>query len=276
MSEMRVFISYSHTDKNFCDVVVKALRGAGADVWYDESMGAAHLLDVVQHELLTRPVFIVILSKAAFASKWVTQECQWAFSLYNRELDRAILPITAQPIDPSDFNTWLFMESFKRIESPGYQPLPLAEAIAQTLHTLGLSPTENAQPIRSATPREKPTSSSVLWVDDNPSNNFSERRALQRLGITFTLSTSTDDALGKLIRYHFGCVISDMGRPPDKLAGYTLLDWARKVNFTGPFILYCTSRHPEHVAESKRRGAYGQTNSSDELFKLVEAALGVR
>jgi CheY-like chemotaxis protein len=109
----------------------------------------------------------------------------------------------------------------------------------------------------------------VLWVDDNPSNNFYARRSLQRRGITFTVSTSTDDALGKLIRYHSDCVISDMGRPPDKRAGYTLLEWASKANFTGPFILYCPTK-PEHVAGTKRRGAYGQTSSPDELFKLVE------
>lgn len=277
MAKMRIFVSHSNADNTFCDAIVKALRDAGADVWYDEqSMGAGHLLDVIQRELVSRPVFIVILSKAAFNSKWVTQECQWAFRLYNREPDRKILPITAQPIEANDFNTWLFMEDFKRIEASGYQPLPLSEAIAQTLQTLVLASSGEMQSDSATVTDQVPREKSVLWVDDNPSNNFFERRSLQRRSITFTLSTSTDDALGKLIRYHFDAIISDMGRPTDNLAGYTLLEWAHRVGYTGPFILYCSSRHPEHVAESIRRGAYGQTNSSEELFRLVVAALGLR
>jgi CheY-like chemotaxis protein len=218
----------------------------------------------------------VILSKAAFSSKWVTQECQWAFNIYNREPDRVILPVTAQPIEPSDFNTWLFLESFKRIEGPGYQPLVLSEAIAQTLQTLVLTPADEITTATSSVKGGTPTGKSVLWVDDNPSNNFYERRSLERQGVTFTLSTSTDDALGKLIRNHYDAIISDMSRPPDNLAGYTLLEEMRKLNVTAPFILYCSSRRPEHVAESMRRGAYGQTNSSDELFRMVYVVLSLR
>ncbi|MFL6354136.1 MAG: hypothetical protein ACJ74Z_20105, partial [Bryobacteraceae bacterium] len=35
----------------------------------------------------------------------------------------------------------------------------------------------------------------ILWVDDRPDNNVYERRAFEPLGITFTLATSTDQAL---------------------------------------------------------------------------------
>jgi CheY-like chemotaxis protein len=276
MTQMRIFVSHSSTDNTFCAAIVNALTDAGADVWYDDqSMGAGHLLDVIQRELRARSVFIVILSKAAFTSQWVTDECQWAFNLTKREPDRVILPITAQPIEPSDFNTWLFLEDYKRIEAPGYQPLPLPEAISQTLKTLVLTPSKDAQPVGVTAAGGKSTGRSVLWVDDNPSNTFYERRVLQQHGITFTLSTSTDDALGKLIRYPFDAIISDMGRPPDRLAGYTLLEWAHKINNTVPFILYCPTR-PEFKEESKRRGALGQTSSLDELFSMLQAALNLR
>lgn len=253
---------------------MKALRGAGADVWYDEeSLGAGHLLDAINRELGSRAVFIVVLSKAAFASHWVTQECQWAFNLYSREPERVIIPVTAQPIEPSDFNAWLFMESFKRIEAPGGQPLPAAEAIAKTLHTLVLTPTGAAL----ATP-ERETSHrrdglSVLWVDNVPSNNIYERRTLEQWGVRVTISTSTDDALGKLVQHHYNAIISDMARRPDRTAGYTLLEQARRLRPGVPFILYCMSRRPEHVAESLRRGAYGQTDAPDALLGLVQRAL---
>src|SRR5258708_5452161 len=64
----------------------------------------------------------------------------------------------------------------------------------------------------------------VLWVDDRPNNNTSERQALEELGIQFTISTSTEDALEKLQQENYNVIISDMGRPPDRQAGYTLLE----------------------------------------------------
>ena len=36
---------------------------------------------------------------------------------------------------------------------------------------------------------------SILWVDDRPGNNTYEQQALETLGIQFTISTSTEDAL---------------------------------------------------------------------------------
>ena len=108
-----------------CDQLVAALRGAGADVWYDEhNLGAGQLLEEIQRELKARPVFLVLLSKNAFASQWVRRETTWAFNLANREPNRLILPITVGAIEPSDFNTWLFLEDYKRVEARGMQPHP--------------------------------------------------------------------------------------------------------------------------------------------------------
>ena len=101
--------------------------------------------------------------------------------------------------------------------------------------------------------------SRVLWVDDRPGNNNYERHALEALGIKFVISTSTDDALVKLKVQHFDGIISDMGRPPDAQAGYTLLDKLRSSGNQIPFIIYASSRSPEHQAEARRRGAVGCT-----------------
>ena len=64
----------------------------------------------------------------------------------------------------------------------------------------------------------------VLWVDDNPSNNVLEIRSLEALGVRTITSTSTEDALQKVGTTQFDVIISDMGRPPDPRAGYTLLE----------------------------------------------------
>ena len=267
MAQMRIFVSHSSQDNGFCTPLVEGLQQSGADIWYDNnSMGAGSLLKVINHELATRSVFIVALSKPAFSSDWVTRECEWAYNLYTREPERVILPVTAQQISKSDFNAWLFMESFKRIEGPGGSPLPVGEAITQTLDLLFPSKLSNAGP---------EINRSVLWVDDIPSNNFRERRILEGMGISITISTATDDALGKLVRNHYAAIISDMSRPDDMLAGYTLLEYAHKIGVKTPFILYTGSARPEHVAEAQKRGALGQTSSPHGVIELVRQALGI-
>ena len=114
----------------------------------------------------------------------------------------------------------------------------------------------------------------VLWVDDRPDNNRYERRALEALGVRFALSTSTEDALEHIQRRAFDLIISDLGRPPDSQAGYTLLDKLRSEGDRTPFVIYAGSRAPDLVQEARRRGALGSTNSPQELIRIVTQALG--
>jgi len=127
-----------------------------------------------------------------------------------------------------------------------------------------------------ATPRmiRRAGRATVLWVDDHPSNNVHERESLEALGVTFVLAASTDEALQKLKYQSFDAIISDMARPPDSEAGYTLLDTLHKSGDQTPFIIYAGSRSPAHRAEAMRRGAVGCTNRPSELFEMVLTALG--
>src|SRR5260221_14191297 len=136
MTQLRIFVSHSYQEKPFADALVRALRGAGADGWYDEhSLGAAHLPTEISEQVRRRPIFIVVLSKAAFASDWVRDECQCAYTSYKRDRPhRTILPVVAQPIEASDFDALIFLEDFRRIEGPGNTPYAPAEAIQRTLH----------------------------------------------------------------------------------------------------------------------------------------------
>jgi len=115
----------------------------------------------------------------------------------------------------------------------------------------------------------------ILWVDDIPSNNYFEREALEQMGIEFGIAKSTEEALSKLEVANYDLIISDMGRPPDARAGYTLLDQLRKSgsNKDIPFVIYASSRQSEHLKESVERGAIGCTNRPDELFVLVSQGL---
>lgn len=110
----------------------------------------------------------------------------------------------------------------------------------------------------------------VLWVDDIPDNNIYQKEALGALGIRFTESRSTDDAVEKLKETSFDAIISDMGRPPDKQAGYTLLDKIKQMNITTPVIIYARGgNRPENRAEARRRGAFASVSSPQMLFETV-------
>jgi CheY-like chemotaxis protein len=127
------------------------------------------------------------------------------------------------------------------------------------------------------TPRliRRARNATVLWVDDRPGNNTNERHALEAVGVNFALATSTEEALDRLKNQTFDAIISDMGRPPDPQAGYTLLDKLRSSGDQTPFIIYAGSTAPEHRAEARRRGAQGSTNRPDELFEMVLSTLGL-
>jgi CheY-like chemotaxis protein len=113
----------------------------------------------------------------------------------------------------------------------------------------------------------------ILWVDDTPLNNIYERQAFEALGIEVVTRTSTEQALRLLETQSFDAVISNMGRPPDNRAGYTLLAGLPDRNRRTPFIVYSSSNKPEHKLEANERGALGATNNPSELLALVQKAL---
>lgn len=116
-------------------------------------------------------------------------------------------------------------------------------------------------------------SPAILWVDDQPDNNVSERRALeQSLGANFTLSTSTEDAMQRLAHGSFNVVISNMGRPGDGLAGYTLLDRMRLKGHEQPVVIYSMGVEDQHKRAAIERGAWGETDRPNELIDLVTSA----
>jgi CheY-like chemotaxis protein len=115
---------------------------------------------------------------------------------------------------------------------------------------------------------------SILWVDDNPANNLAERQSLEAiLKVRFTTSTSTEEALDRLDRDEYRAVISDMSRPPDRRAGYTLLEAMRRSGDNTPVIFYTSPRSTGYSEEARKKGALGQTSSPQELLKLAAEAL---
>jgi CheY-like chemotaxis protein len=106
----------------------------------------------------------------------------------------------------------------------------------------------------------------VLWVDDSPGGNDAERNVLQAFGATVDLALDTEEALGKLRRNDYVCVISDMRRPKSEVAGKLLVERMEEEKVARWTIFY--------VMDLKRElgtppGALGITNRPDHLLHLV-------
>ncbi|QCU77191.1 response regulator [Citricoccus sp. SGAir0253] len=113
----------------------------------------------------------------------------------------------------------------------------------------------------------------ILWVDDRPENNRYERQVFEALGAAVDTALSTEDALERLRQRGADLVISDMGRPGDRSAGYTLLERLRAGGDRTPYVIYAGAGARQQAAEARERGAAGATDSPGELLSLVTAAL---
>jgi CheY-like chemotaxis protein len=113
----------------------------------------------------------------------------------------------------------------------------------------------------------------VLWVDDCLEENTYEQKALEALGVQCSFCRDTDEAIAKIKASPYHAIISDIDRPPDDRAGYTLLEEIRRSGYYMPYILYDRTIRPEHQSEAKRLGANGCTTQPTELFEAIISAL---
>lgn len=147
---LKIFISHNHYDRGYCVRLADALRHHGADVWYyEKDLNAGIIEDVVQQQIFSRPVFIVMLSKKAIYSSedWVRHECLLAQECYRMDQTRIILPVIIEQLDQVDLigakGEWLFLTGFSRVASGSHGPiLPEDLAIKEVLRRLKLIPDE--------------------------------------------------------------------------------------------------------------------------------------
>jgi len=73
---MRVFISYSHQDAKYANVIITALKAANHDVWYDRGKlkTGDNLITKLNEGIKSSDAFILIISKYSLRSKWVKHE----------------------------------------------------------------------------------------------------------------------------------------------------------------------------------------------------------
>lgn len=164
---------------------------------------------------------------------------------------------------------------------PPWGPALLVLLVGLAFVAHNLVPTGGADALTAdkATPRTESTSTQanraphVLWVDNKPSNNVREREALAALGVTFTLAESTEAALERFAASDHDLIISDMSRPGDPMAGYTLLKALRDRGHSTRFVIYTSACDNAQMHEARSRGALGCATQVSQLMQLSIAAL---
>lgn len=99
----KVFVSHSHKDDHFTSRLVADLKHAGAEVWVDVAdLGAGDFQERINKALNWCEAVVLVLTKDALASKWVTQEINAANSLIHEGRIKHIIPVLAGPVDVRD------------------------------------------------------------------------------------------------------------------------------------------------------------------------------
>lgn len=137
MAQMRIFVSHSHQDNDWCRPFVEALKAVGYDVWYDETglTGGDEWLDSIQREVENREVFLLILTPEAWDSKWVQREFKSAI-----RTDRRILPVKLRETQGSGF-----VLDYQWIAVVGAKPHDAARLVIHAIETPP-APGRNAAP----------------------------------------------------------------------------------------------------------------------------------
>jgi CheY-like chemotaxis protein len=128
--------------------------------------------------------------------------------------------------------------------------------------------------------RLQPERTTVLWVDDNPSNNAYETAKLRADRVQVIEARSTAEALATLKseRPPVDIVITDLGRAEDgtfvRDAGLELIKQARESGFNKPMYMYSTraakmEREPDVIAA----GGSGITDSPVELLTMLKGGI---
>ena len=97
----KIFISYSHNDREFAEKLANALYQKGEEVWWDrwEILGGDSLIQKIFEEGLAQAAaFVVVLSSESVKSKWVQQELDVA-TVKKMEGVTKIVPVVIDSVE---------------------------------------------------------------------------------------------------------------------------------------------------------------------------------
>lgn len=106
----------------------------------------------------------------------------------------------------------------------------------------------------------------ILWIDDQPLNNVSERRLLAEYGIYADAYTDNRQAMRAFESAPFDAVVSDIHRGPVTETGWDLLRDVRSQDQGLPFFFYTGSCNERLRGRAERASALGAFDRSRELL----------
>ncbi len=116
---MRIFLSYSHQDQKYADLLSKHLSEAGHDVWQNKlnlKLGD-NLIEKVNQGIKEAQALIVIVSESSLRSKWVMHEFS-ALALGDLSSEsRKVIPVLIDSTTvPSYLSKYLYIDLTKGLE----------------------------------------------------------------------------------------------------------------------------------------------------------------
>lgn len=195
MTGPRIFISHSSKDAGWCSEFAEALKGAGADVWYDQQglYVGDQWIAVLEKEIQSREVFLFVLTLDSWASEWVQKEFRLALGLHKR-----ILGVIHKPVQVSGFIT-----TYQLLDVVGQGAKQTASKVAQALG-IPVKPMKRAAPGRSSRIYSPPSRTGIsgFWsgTSDSPLPTYECRVHIEQQGDRL-VGTGTGDGLkteGKL------------------------------------------------------------------------------
>ena len=97
----RVFLSYASDDRAIAAQVTAALQEVGINVWFDvwELAPGDSISERVDQALQARDLFLLFLSKASVASRWVRTELNAVLTNEMRDRAITIIPVIIEDCD---------------------------------------------------------------------------------------------------------------------------------------------------------------------------------
>lgn len=268
---MNVFVSYQRADTALAaHALGYALRLAGHDAFVDTgSIGVGEMYrQVIANNVARANVMLVLIGTAFDANRLREPASVLAFEWQRARFHSiGIVPVLVEDGRmPADDALPPELRWIRR-----HNALSLRRA---SLHA-DIESCVSAVPSLAASPRR---AARVLWIDDNPSNNESERRHLRPHGIVFDCVVSTAEALEQLASESYDLVITDLGRKDSSdrswSAGADFLDQPIVRDGGPPVIVYAGARGVSRRDELLQRGATEVTQNTTVLLQKVLDLLG--
>lgn len=110
----------------------------------------------------------------------------------------------------------------------------------------------------------------MLWIDDEPANDFIELQSLQSLGVDYQTATSTNDARRWLAQQTFDCIVTDSRRDGDPEEGLNFCRELLRTYPRVPVILRSMSvHHRSEEITDQFPNVIAQTGEIQEVIRVI-------